>query len=331
MKIAFFSMHQFEKPFLENVNAAYGYELEYFDVNLSPKTASLAKDFPIISCFVTDQLNAETLKILADQGTKLIALRSAGFNHIDLTAAKALNITVVRVPGYSPYAVAEFAVGLILSLNRKIPKAYMRVRESNFSLEGLLGFDLHGRTVGIIGTGKIGSILAKIMQGFGCKILANDLIPNDACIALGVEYVPLNELYQKSDIISLHCPLTPDTRHMINEQALGLMKPGVMLINTGRGALIDTKAVIKALKQQTLGYLGIDVYEEEDNIFFQNLSDVILQDDVFARLQTFPNVIITGHQAFFTEEALHNIAKTTLTSINLFDKDPTMLNEVKLC
>lgn len=331
MKIAFFSMHQFEKPFLEKANKKYGYELEYFDIHLSQKTALLANEFSVVSCFVTDQLNAEVLKKLADQGTKLIALRSAGFNHIDLTAAKALDLTIVRVPGYSPYAVAEFAAGLILALNRKIHKAYNRVRECNFSLDGLLGFDLHDCTVGIIGTGKIGSAFTKIMQGFGCEILANDLMPNHACIASGVKYVSIDELYQKSDIISLHCPLTPDTYHLINEQALSLMKPGGMLINTGRGALIDTKAVIKALKQQTLGYLGIDVYEEEEDLFFQNLSDVILQDDIFARLQTFPNVIITGHQAFFTKQALHHIAQTTLANINLFETEPTALNEVKLC
>lgn len=331
MKIAFFSMHPFEKPFLEKANEAYGYELEYFDTYLSPKTALLAKNFSIISCFVTDKLNTETLEILAKYGIKLIALRSAGFNHVDLTTAKALNITVVRVPNYSPYAVAEFAVGLILSLNRKIPKAYTRVRECNFSLDGLLGFDLHGCTVGVIGTGNIGSVFAKIMQGFGCNILANDLIQNEVCKAFGVEYVSANELYQNSDIISLHCPLTSKTHHFINAQTLALMKPGVMLINTGRGALIDTKAVIMALKQQTLGYLGIDVYEEEENLFFQNSSNAILQDDIFARLQTFPNVIITGHQAFFTEQALQNISKTTLSSISTFEKDQSALNTVKLC
>lgn len=325
MKVALFSMHNFEKPFLTMANQLHNYELEYFDIKLSTKTALLAKDFPVISCFVTDQLNAEVLQIIAKNGTQLIALRSAGFNHVDLLAAKKLGLTVVRVPDYSPYAVAEFAVGLILALNRKLPQACARVREHNFSLDGLLGFDLRGCTVGIIGTGKIGAIFARIMQGFGCKILANDPVPNEACESLGVQYVSAPILYQNSDIISLHCPLTPDSHHLINRQTLAQMKPGVMLINTGRGALIDAKAVIQALKQQTIGYLGIDVYEEEENLFFQNLSDTIIQDDVFARLQTFPNVIITGHQAFFTKEALKNIAETTLASINLFEKNPTAL------
>ncbi len=331
MKTACFSLHHFEKPFLAAANQAHHHALEYFDVQLSEKTASLAKDFPVVSCFVTDQLNAEVLNIIAKNGTKLIALRCAGFNQVDLAAAKKLGLTVIRVPNYSPYAVAEFAVGLILALNRKIPQACARVREHNFSLDGLLGFDLHGRTVGIIGTGKIGTIFGKIMQGFGCEILANDAMPNEVCRSMGMKYVPINDLYQRADIISLHCPLTPDTHHLINDAALAQMKPGVMLINTGRGALIDSKAIIQALKQKTLGYLGMDVYEEEENLFFKDLSDVIIQDDVFARLQTFPNVIITGHQAFFTQEALKNIAETTFANISLFEKNPAALNEVRVC
>jgi D-lactate dehydrogenase len=331
MKIACFSLHHFEKPFLAAANQAHQHELEYFDLMLSEKTASLAKDFPVISCFVTDQLDSKVLNIIAKNGTQLIALRSAGFNNVDLVAAKKLGLTIVRVPNYSPYAVAEFAVGLILALNRKIPQACARVREHNFSLDGLLGFDLHGRTVGIIGTGKIGTVFGKIMQGFGCKVLANDAVPNEVCQSMGIQYVSINDLYQHADIISLHCPLTPDTHHLINSAALAQMKPGVMLINTGRGALIDSKAIVKALKQKTIGYLGMDVYEEEENLFFQDLSDVIIQDDVFARLQTFPNVIITGHQAFFTQEALKNIAETTLTNISLFEKNPADLNEAKVC
>lgn len=331
MKIAIFSTHGFEKPFLTAANESYQHQLEYFDINLSSKNVVLAKYFPVVSCFVTDQLNAEVLQALVKQGTKLIALRSAGFNHVDIEAAKKLGLVVVRVPAYSPYAVAEFAVGLILTLNRKIHRAYARVREHDFSLDGLLGFDLHGRAVGIIGTGKIGSIFAKIMSGFGCKILASDPLPNEACKKLSVTYVPIEELYKAADIISLHCPLTPETHHIINQQALAQMKPGVMLINTGRGALIDTKAIIQALKQQTIGYLGLDVYEEEENLFFQNLSESIIQDDIFARLQTFPNVIITGHQAFFTREALQNIAATTLNSISVFEKNPSKLEETKIC
>lgn len=331
MKIAIFSAHPFEKPFLDAANQVYQYKLDYLNINLSPQNVVIANDFPVVSCFVTDQLNAEVLQTLARQGTKLIALRSAGFNHVDIEAAKKLGLVVVRVPAYSPYAVAEFAVGLILTLNRKIHRAYARVREHDFSLDGLLGFDLHGRTVGIIGTGKIGSIFAKIMSGFGCKILASDPFPNEACKKLCVTYVTNEELYKAADIISLHCPLTPETHHIINQQALARMKTGVMLINTGRGALIDTKAIIQALKQQTIGYLGLDVYEEEENLFFQNLSESIIQDDLFARLQTFPNVIITGHQAFFTKEALKNIAETTLKNISIFEKNPAELKETRIC
>lgn len=331
MKVAVFSTNKFEKPFLESANQKYNLELNYFDTKLSSKTAVLTAGFPAISCFVTDQLNADTLKIIANNGTSLIALRSTGFNHVDINAAKNLGITVVRVPAYSPYAVAEFAVGLILTLNRKIHRAIAHVREHDFSLEGLLGFDLHDKTVGIIGTGKIGTVFANIMRGFDCNLLAVDPMPNEACKKLGVKYVTLDELYQQSDIISLHCPLTPDTHHIINETALAKVKPDVMLINTGRGALIDTKAAIKALKNGTIGYLGLDVYEEEENLFFQNLTDVIIQDDIFARLQTFPNVIITGHQAFFTREAVSNIAETTLNSIHTFQQNPQKLSpKVKL-
>lgn len=330
MKIAFFSMHEFEKPYLVEANKLYNYQFECFDLSLSPKSVELAKGFPVVSCFVTDQLSAEVLKTLANNGTKLIALRCAGFNNVDLQAAKKLGLTIVRVPAYSPYAVAEFAVGLILTLNRKIHRAYARVREHDFSLNGLLGFDLHGCTVGIIGTGKIGSIFAKIMSGFGCKILANDLVTSQLCIDLGVKYVTPEELYKNSDIISLHCPLTKETHHLINTLTLSQMKTGVMLINTGRGALIDTKAVIQELKKQRIGYLGIDVYEEEENLFFQNLSETIIQDDLFARLQTFPNVVITGHQAFFTKEALKNIAETTLDNIKIFEKSPEQLNATRL-
>lgn len=331
MKVAVFSINKFEKSFLESANQKYHLDLTYFDTKLSSKTAVLTAGYPAISCFVTDRLNADTLKIIANNGTNLIALRSAGFNHIDINAAKNLGVTVVRVPAYSPYAVAEFAVGLILTLNRKIHRAIAHVREHDFSLEGLLGFDLHGKTVGIIGTGKIGTIFASIMHGFGCNLIAFDPITNEECKRLGVKYVTLSELYQQSDIISLHCPLTPDTRHIINEKTLAKVKPGIMLINTGRGALIDTKAAIQALKKGTIGYLGLDVYEEEENLFFQNLSDVIIQDDVFARLQTFPNVIITGHQAFFTREAVSNIAETTLNSIHTFLENPQKLSsKVKL-
>lgn len=330
MKTAIFSARSYEKPFLEAANKRYQHELIYFDARLDEQTAQVAAGFPVVSCFVIDKLNAAVLKILVENGTRLIALRSAGFNHVDIAAAKSLGLTVVRVPDYSPYAVAEYAVGLILTLNRKIHRAYTLVKEQNFLLTHLLGFDLHGKTVGIIGTGKIGTVFAKIMRGFGCQLLASDPLQNQDCLNLGVRYVALNELCQQADIISLHCPLNDTTHHIINEQTLSQMKPGVMLINTGRGALIDTKAIIQALKKRKLGYLGIDVYEEEDNLFFQDLSETIIQDDVFARLQTFPNVVITGHQAFFTKEAVTNIAETTLSSITVFETDPTQLQDT-LC
>lgn len=320
MKVAIFSAKDFEKPFLIAANQSHQHELVFFEAALNEQTVALAAGFQTVSCFVTDDLSAPVLNVLAQNGTLLIALRSAGFNHVDLAAAKNLKLTVVRVPAYSPYAIAEFAVGLILTLNRKIHRAFNLVREQNFLLTNLLGFDLHGKTVGIIGTGKIGSIFAKIMQGFGCNLLAFDPFPSEACLALGVQYVELNELCQQSDIISLHCPLNDATHHMINEQTIAFMKPGVMLINTSRGAVIDTKAIVQALKNKVIGYLGIDVYEEEEHLFFQDLSTTIIQDDLFARLQTFPNVIITGHQAFFTQEALTNIAMITLNNITAFER-----------
>lgn len=320
MKIAVFSAQPFERPFLKAANQPYQHDLNLIEAKLTRQTVALAAGYPTISCFVNDKLNADNLKILASNGTQLISLRSAGFNHVDMVAAKELGLTVTCVPAYSPHAVAEFAVGLILMLNRKLHRAYMRVREHDFSLNGLLGFDLHKRTVGIIGTGKIGTVFAQIMHGFGCKLLALDPYPNEECRKLGVHYVSTAKLYQQSDIISLHCPLTSDTHHIINEQALAQMKTGVMLINTGRGGLIDTRAIIQNLKTSKIGYLGMDVYEEEENLFFQDLSDVIIQDDVFTRLQTFPNVIITGHQAFFTKEAITHIAETTLSNITAFEQ-----------
>lgn len=319
MKTAIFSTKDFEKPFLIMANKLHQHELVFFETTLNEQTAVLAAGFPAISCFITDNLSATVLNILAKNATCLIALRSAGFNHIDLPAAKNLGLTVVRVPTYSPYAVAEFAVGLILTLNRKIHRAYNLVREHNFQLTNLLGFDLHNKTVGIIGTGAIGTVFAKIMHGFGCNLLAFDPSPNETCLKFGVRYMKLHELCQQADIISLHCPLNDNSYHMINEKTISYMKPGVMLINTGRGALIDHKAIIQALKNKIIGYLGLDVYEEEEHLFFQDLSNTILQDDIFARLQTFPNVIITGHQAFFTKEALTNIAEITLNNITAFE------------
>ena len=330
MKVAIFSAKEFEKPFFIQENIADKHQLVFFEARLDEKTAELTKGFDAVCCFVTDKLNAATLKILHVHHIRLIALRSAGFNHVDISSATQLGISVVRVPNYSPYAVAEFAVGLVLTLNRKIHRAYQWVRDHNFSLSHLMGFDLHGKTVGIIGTGRIGTVFATIMHGFGCKLLAFDPVQDETCLQLGVDYVGLDDLYARSDIISLHCPLTESSRHVINQQAINLMKCGVMLINTGRGALVDTKAVIQGLKTGKIGYLGLDVYEEEDNLFFRDLSETIIQDDLFLRLQTFPNVVITSHQAFFTKEAVENIVKTTLFNIDCFDKSPEKLGENRL-
>lgn len=329
MKVALFSTKPYDQIFFEAANAAYGHELVFFEPRLTVETSLLAAGFPAVCAFVNDELNAQVLATLARQDTRLIALRSAGFNHVDLTAAKSLGLTVLRVPAYSPYAVAEHTVALILSLNRKVYRAFNRVREGNFALDGLLGFDLHGRTVGIIGTGKIGQIVAHILTGFGCQLLAYDLYPSAECQALGVQYVTLPELFGQSDIITLHCPLTPENYHLINSASLSQMKPGMMLINTSRGALIDTLAVIEALKTGQVGYLGLDVYEEESDLFFEDLSGKVIQDDVFARLLTFPNVLVTGHQAFFTREALERIAEVTLTNISHFEQGlPSPQNEV---
>ena len=328
MKIAIFSSHSFDKDFLTQENQNYGYDLIFFDASLNSQTAALAKGMTVVSCFVTDTLNAVVLEILSNQGTKLIALRSAGFNHVDLAAARRLGLTVVRVPAYSPYAIAEFAVGLILSLNRKIHRAYNRVREHNFSLDGLLGFDLHGKTIGIIGTGKIGEVFCRIMHGFGVNLLGYDPVENPNCLTMGLTYTTLDHLYHQADIISLHCPLNQNTRHLIDATALEKMKTGVMLINTGRGGLVDSPALISALKKGKIGALGIDVYEEEEGLFFHDLSTEIIQDDIFARLQTFPNVLITGHQAFFTQEALTHIAATTLQNIKAFEQGKQIQNQV---
>ena len=328
MKVAVFSTKSYDRTFLEAANRAHGHVLFFLEPRLTRETAPLASGYPAVCLFVNDQPNAGVLAELARGGTRLIALRSAGFNHVDLEAARKLGLTVVRVPAYSPHAVAEHTAGLILSLNRRIHRAYARVREGNFALEGLLGFDLYGRTVGIVGTGQIGVCVARIMNGFGCRLVGFDPYPSSECKQLGLEYLPLHDVLSVSDIVTLHCPLTPETHHLIDAAALGRMKPGVMLINTGRGALIDTQAVIETLKSGKIGYLGLDVYEEEANLFFEDLSAQVLQDDVFARLLTFPNVIITGHQGFFTEEALKDIAETTLASITAFERGSVPVNEV---
>lgn len=315
MKVAVFSAKPYDRQFLAQVNQKYGHELKFLDAGLDAQTASLASGFEAVCVFVNDRLDRQTIEILSNQEVKLIALRCAGYNNVDLNAAEEFGLAVVRVPAYSPYAVAEHAIALILTLNRKIHRAYYRVREGNFALNGLLGFDLHGRTVGIIGTGKIGRLTGQILHGFGCRILAYDLSPHQEFAEQFGEYMSLEDLLAQSDIISLHCPLTDDTHHLIDTTAINLMKPEVMLINTSRGGLIDTKAVIRGLKSQQIGYLGLDVYEHEGKLFFEDLSGEIIQDDDFERLLTFPNVIITGHQAFFTAEAMNNIAETTLSNI----------------
>ncbi|KAF3883700.1 MULTISPECIES: 2-hydroxyacid dehydrogenase [Nostocales] len=328
MKVAVFSTKAYDRQFLEAANEQNKHELVFFEPRLDRDTAILAAGFPAVCVFVHDRADAPTLELLASQGTRLIALRCAGFNNVDLKAAAELGMTVVRVPAYSPYAVAEHTVGLILSLNRKIHRAYSRVREGNFSIEGLLGFDLNGRTVGIIGTGKIGQIVGQIMKGFGCHLQAYDVYRNPEVENLGAKYVELSELFANSDIITLHCPLTPQTHHLIDTQSIQQMKPGIMLINTSRGALIDTTAAIEGLKSGKIKYLGIDVYEQESDLFFEDLSDEIIHDDVFQRLITFPNVLITGHQAFFTEEAVRNISETTIANITDFEQGRPCQNEI---
>ncbi|MCS7002513.1 MAG: 2-hydroxyacid dehydrogenase [Dehalococcoidia bacterium] len=316
MRIAVFSSKPYDRRFLDEANQRYGFDLTYFEPRLTRDTCPLAEGFDAVCAFVNDQLDRPILVRLAGAGIRAIALRCAGFNNVDVAAAAELGIPIARVPAYSPHAVAEHTVGLILALNRKIHRAHNRVREGNFSLEGLLGFDLHGKTVGIIGTGAIGSVFARIMNGFGCRVVAYDIRENDAVIALGGRYVPLTTLFAESDIISLHCPLTPDTRHLIDDDAIDAMKPGVMIVNTSRGAVVDTEAAIRGLKSGKLGALALDVYEEEEDLFFEDLSNTVIQDDTIARLLTFPNVLITGHQAFFTVEAMRQIAETTLRNLH---------------
>ena len=327
MKVAVFSARNYDREFLTAANASR-HALRFFEPHLSEETAGLAAGFDAVCVFVNDRIDAAAIGKLSGFGVRLIALRCAGYNNVDLKAASKHDIAVVRVPGYSPYAVAEHTLGLMLALNRKLHRAYNRVREGNFALDGLLGFDIHVKTVGIIGTGKIGTVVAQIMAGFGCRVLAFDPFPNEICRSLGARYLKFDELLAQSDIITLHCPLTPKNQHMIDASALQKMRDGVMLINTSRGALIDTLAVIEALKSGKVGYLGLDVYEEEEQIFFEDRSGLIISDDVFSRLLTFPNVIVTGHQAFFTREALENIASTTIDNITKFESGLASDNRV---
>lgn len=329
MKVAIFSAKPYDREYLDTFNLEYKHDLVYFNEPLHINTANLAIGFEAICVFVNDKIDKETIIKLSKNGVKLIALRCAGFNNIDILAAKENNIKVVRVPAYSPNAVAEHAVALILTLNRKTHKAYNRIRENNYSLEKLVGFDLYKKTIGVIGTGLIGSIFCEIMLGFGCKVIAFDINPSEILQKKGVEYKSFIETINNADIISLHCPLTPDTHHLINSDVFSQMKDGVMLINTSRGALIKTTDVIEVLKNGKLGYLGIDVYEQEANLFFKDLSEEVIQDDLILRLMSFPNVLITAHQGFFTKEALTQIALTTLNNISDFENGIFLKNEVK--
>jgi D-lactate dehydrogenase len=329
MKVVSFSSRKYEQAAFEKCLPQFlDQEWVFIESHLNSQTAPLAQGADAVCVFVNDVVDENSIHCLAKMGVKTLALRSAGFNHVNLNAAKNHQMSVVRVPAYSPYAVAEHALALILTLNRKIHRAYNRVREGNFSLEGLTGFDMHGKTVGVVGTGKIGQVFCKILLGLGCQVLAYDPHPNSDLKQQGVQYVGLSSLWPQSDIVSLHLPLTPETHHLVNATILAQMKQGAMLVNTSRGALVDTQAVIQALKIQQLGALAIDVYEEEGDLFFEDLSNQVLQDDVFTRLLTFPNVLITGHQAFLTHEALHNIAETTLTNLAQLAKGQTCPNQL---
>ncbi|WP_373602907.1 2-hydroxyacid dehydrogenase [Aggregatibacter sp. HMT-949] len=315
MKIAVYSTKSYDRKYFELINAKYSFELEFFDFMLNESTARLAEHCEVVCIFVNDDGSRKVLEKLAALGVKIIALRCAGFNNVDLKAAQDLGIQVVRVPAYSPEAVAEHTVGLMMTLNRRIHRAYQRTREANFSLEGLIGFNMHGRTVGVIGTGKIGIAVMRILKGFGMHILAYDPFKNPQAEELGANYVELDELYAKSHVITLHCPATPENYHLLNREAFAKMRDGVMIINTSRGSLIDTPAAIDALKQRKIGALGMDVYENERDLFFEDKSNEVIQDDVFRRLSSCHNVLLTGHQAFLTEEALTSIADVTLSNI----------------
>jgi len=328
MRVAMFSAKSYERTLLDELNAGHRHELVYFDTRLGPGTVSLAAGFPGVSVVVNDVVDRDVLKQLAAGGTKLVTTRSTGFNHIDLGAARELGVKVVRVVDYSPNSVAEFTVGLLLALNRKIPRAYNRTREGNFELDGLMGFDLVGRTVAVIGTGKTGIIFARIMAGFGCELLGFDVHRSPEFEKLGGRYAEADEIVAEADVISLHCPLTPQTHHIVNARTLARVKRGALLINTSRGGLVDTEAVIEALKSGQLGGIAIDVYEQEASLFFKDLSSTVIADDLIQRLVSFPNVIVTGHQAFFTREALETILETTVRSISDCAAGRPLANEI---
>ena len=328
-KIAFFGAKPYDIASFDKINERYEFDIRYYKGHLNPNNVVLTQDTDVVCIFVNDTADAAVIDAMVDNGVKLLALRCAGFNNVDLKAAKG-KLPVVRVPAYSPYAVAEYSLALMLSLNRKIPRAYWRTRDGNFSLNGLMGFDMHGKTIGIIGTGKIARILIRLLKGFGMRILAYDLYPDMKFAGEeGISYVSLDELYRESDIISLHCPLTDQTKYMIDKDSIDKMKEGVMIINTGRGQLINTNDLIEGLKEKKIA-AGLDVYEEEGEYFYEDKSDKIIDDDVLARLLSFNNVIVTSHQAFFTKEALHNIAETTLQNIEDFRCHRPLVNEVIL-
>lgn len=327
MKVAFFSSKQYDEKYFKAANSN-NYELSFFETKLAERSISLAQGAKAVCVFVNDKIDGDTLEGLKQLGVQYVALRCAGFNNVDLVAAKKSGIKVVRVPAYSPHAVAEHTIALLLTLNRRIHRAYNRVREGNFALDGLVGFDIHGLTVGIIGTGKIGAIVAKLLKSFGCKVLCHDQYENQELKSLGMNYENLDTLFQDSDIISLHCPLSPDSHHLIDDDAIQKMKTGVTIVNTSRGGLIDTAAAIRALKKGKIGNLAIDVYEEEDSMFFEDQSGSVMQDDIFARLLTFPNVLVTGHQAFFTDDALKQIAQVTLDNLEQLQRNGSSANEV---
>lgn len=330
IKIAFFDTKPYDETSFKDVNLRFGFDIRYFKGHLNHDNVVLTKGFDVVCIFVNAVVDAEVIKELVANGVKLIALRCAGFNNVDLLAAKE-KLKVVRVPAYSPYAVAEHTLALMLTLNRKTHKAYSRTREGNFSLNGLMGFDMHGKTVGIIGTGKIAKILIQTLHAIGMTVLAYDLYPDsEFAMKMDVKYTTLDDLYQHSDIISLHCPLTKDTEYIINDDSIAKMKDGVMIINTGRGKLIHTHALIKGLKSKKVGSAGLDVYEEEGDYFFEDRSNIVMDDDILARLLSFNNVIVTSHQAFFTKEALENIAETTLQNIQDFIDGKSLVNEVTI-
>jgi D-lactate dehydrogenase len=328
MKIAVFSTKPYDQEYFEKYMESHNFEFTFFETQLNKTTANLTVGYNVVCVFVNDKVDDDTIKILQKNGIGLIALRCAGYNNVDLASAKRNHIKVVRVPAYSPEAVAEHAVALILTLNRKTHKAYNRVREGNFSLNKLIGFNLHGKIVGVIGTGKIGATFCKIIKGFGCNIIAFDMYKSEELIKLGVQYKTLHEVYQEADIISLHCPLNPDTKHIVNKEAIALMKNGIMIINTSRGGLINTADIIDGLANEKIGYLGIDVYEQEEKLFFKDLSESIIPDDMILRLISFPNVLITAHQAYFTKEAMEEITLTTLNNIKEFELGVTLKNEL---